>query len=134
MGKVVEKVRMWNVWDEEKVTGGTAPSLEVEVLVDTGATQVLLPRDLVKKLGLRPHGRTRVRYADGRVAERDVAIGLRVEIAGRDTETRVIVEDEGVRPLLGQIVLEDTDLLVDCRAGKVIPNPASPDMPMLEEL
>ena len=134
MGKVIEKVRMWNIWEEEEIKTGKVSPIEVEVLIDTGATQVLLPADLVKRLKLRPSGKTRVKYADGKIKERDVALGLRIEILGRDTVTRVIVEKEGVTHLLGQIVLEDTDLLVDCRSGKVIPNPASPDMPLLEEL
>jgi clan AA aspartic protease len=134
MGKVFVKVRMWNIWDEEKIQSGELTPIEVEALVDTGATQVLLPESLVRQLRLRPSGKTRVKYADGRVEEREVALGLRIEILGRDTVTRVVVEREGATPLLRQMVLEDTDLLVDCRAGKIIPNPASPEMPMLEEL
>ncbi|MEW6102707.1 MAG: retroviral-like aspartic protease family protein [bacterium] len=134
MGKVIEKVRMWNVWEEEQIKEGRSLPLEVEAIIDTGATQVLLPIDLVKRLGLKFSGRTKVRYADGRIEEKDVALGLRIEILGRDTISRVIIEKEGAKPLLGQIVLEDTDLLVDCKTGKVIPNPASPDMPLLEEL
>jgi len=134
MGRVIEKVKMWNVWEEEQIKEGTSSPLEVETIIDTGATQVLLPIDLVERLGLKLSGRTKVKYADGRIDEKDVAFGLRIEILGRDTECRVIIEKEGVKPLLGQIVLEDTDLLVDCRRGKLIPNPASPDMPLLEEL
>jgi clan AA aspartic protease len=134
MGKVIEKVKMWNVWEEEKIKEGKSLPLEVEVIVDTGATQVLLPADLVKRLRLKPSGKTRVKYADGRIEEKEVAFGLRIELLGRNTECRAIIEKEGVKPLIGQIVLEDTDLLVDCKTGKLIPNPASPDMPLLEEL
>ncbi|MEW6481872.1 MAG: retroviral-like aspartic protease family protein [bacterium] len=134
MGKVIERVKMWNVWEEEQIKEGRSLPLEVEAIIDTGATRVLLPIDLVKRLGLKFSGRTKVRYADGRIEEKDVAFGLRIEILGRDTESMVVIEKEGVKPLLGQIVLEDTDLLVDCKTGKVIPNPASPDMPLLEEL
>ncbi|MDI6641450.1 MAG: hypothetical protein QME68_03955 [Elusimicrobiota bacterium] len=37
-------------------------------------------------------------------------------------------------PLLGQIVLEDLDIWIDSKNGKLMPNPESPDMPMLDEL
>jgi predicted aspartyl protease len=88
----------------------------------------------VCRLGLKPSGKTKVKYADGRIEEKEVAFGLRIELLGRNTECRAIIEKEGAKPLIGQIVLEDTDLLVDCKTGKLIPNPASPDMPLLEEL
>jgi hypothetical protein len=48
MGKVIEKVKMWNVWEEERIKEGKSLPLEVEAVIDTGATQVLLPTDLVK--------------------------------------------------------------------------------------
>jgi clan AA aspartic protease len=124
---------MWNIWDEDDIKAGKVSPIEVDVLIDTGATQALLPQDIVKRLKLKTSGKTRVKFADGMVGEKDVALGLRIEILGRDAETKVIVTDEGVTPLLGQFVLEDTDLLVDCEHGKLIPNPASPDMPMYEE-
>jgi hypothetical protein len=34
--------------------------------------------------------------------------------------------------LIGQTVLEKTDLLVDCLHGKLVPNPAHPDQPILK--
>ncbi|MEW6679933.1 MAG: retropepsin-like aspartic protease [bacterium] len=57
---------MWNVWEEEQIKEGRSLPLEVEAIIDTGATQVLLPVDLVKRLGLKFSGRTKVRYAEGR--------------------------------------------------------------------
>ena len=40
----------------------------------------------------------------------------------------------GSEPLVGQIVLEALDLIVDPITKTVIPNPRSPDMPMTEIL
>jgi hypothetical protein len=56
MGKVIEKVKFRNVFEPDKF-------VEVEALIDTGATSVVLPKDLVNKLGLRKVGETKVRYA-----------------------------------------------------------------------
>jgi len=41
LGKVVEKVRFVNSFDPEK-------SIEVEAVIDTGATTMVLPKNLVR--------------------------------------------------------------------------------------
>jgi len=43
----------------------------------------------------------------------------------------VIGEEEGSQPLIGQVVLEVLDLIVDPKTRKLIPNPASPETPMI---
>ena len=66
-------------------------SLEIEALVDTGATMLVLPAQVVAKLGLLPDGYRKVRYADGRRAQRRKAEGAYVELLGRhDTFTAVV--------------------------------------------
>src|ERR1043165_4037400 len=71
MGKVMEKIKLTNSYDEDRVqTGDLEPahvrSLEIEALVDTGATILILPADVVQRLGLREQGRRKVVYANGR--------------------------------------------------------------------
>ena len=56
-----------------------------------------------------------------------------LEIAGRKAVFDVLVENEGAQPLIGQIVLERLDL-VEPSTGRVIPNPRSPETPMIEIL
>jgi predicted aspartyl protease len=46
----------------------------------------------------------------------------------------VLAGVEGSQPLIGQVVLEVLDLVVDPKTRSVIPNPASPEMPMVEIL
>jgi hypothetical protein len=53
---------------------------------------------------------------------------IRFEILDRDTYDDALVLGDQV--LIGQTVLEKTDLVVDCRRGKVLPNPAHPDQPV----
>jgi len=48
--------------------------------------RVILPPKIVEKLQLRPLGKTKVRYADMREAERDTVHGLVIEILGRRTD------------------------------------------------
>ncbi|MBI4613983.1 MAG: aspartyl protease family protein [Planctomycetes bacterium] len=124
MGKVMAKVRMWNYSEEEKVKRGEVEPLEVEALVDTGSMSVVLPTWIVERLGLLVDGEVPVVFADGHKARRDLAWGLRIETLGRSTELRAIVEPGRDTPLLGQLFLEDTCLLVDCKSGKLVPDPA----------
>jgi clan AA aspartic protease len=139
MGRVMQKITLTNSYDEEDVTRGhrkTADvrSTEIEALVDTGATMMVLPADAVSRLGLLPAGYRKVRYADGRVAEVPWVSGIRITILGRDTVINALVEAVGTTPLLGQIPLEELDLLVDPKSRELRVNPASPDAPLLDLL
>jgi clan AA aspartic protease len=133
------KVKLTNTVDvQEGERGLLRPDevrrVEVEALVDTGATMLAVPRDVADKLGLRERGRRRVRYADGRVADVPWVGPITVEILGRETMCDALVEAAGTTPLIGQIPLEALDLVVDPRTRDVSVNPASPDMPMLDLL
>ena len=59
MGKVVEKVKLTSLFEPEK-------SVEVDAIIDTGATMVVLPMDIVKELGLRKMREVKVRYANNK--------------------------------------------------------------------
>jgi clan AA aspartic protease len=135
----MQKITLTNSYDEEDVTRGhrkTADvrSTEIEALVDTGATMMVLPADAVSRLGLLPAGYRKVRYADGRVAEVPWVSGIRITILGRDTVINALVEAAGTMPLLGQIPLEELDLLVDPKSRELRVNPSSPDAPLLDLL
>ena len=139
MGRVMTKVKLTNTVDvQEGERGLLRPDevrqVEVEALVDTGATMLAVPRDVAEKLGLKERGRRRVRYADGRVADVPWVGPITVEILGRETMCEALVEAAGTTPLIGQIPLEALDLVVDPRTRDVSVNPASPDMPMMDLL
>ena len=63
MGKVVEKVKVTNFKDPSK-------SLEIEAVIDTGATMSVLPMDIIQRLGLEKIEDVNVRYADNRVEKK----------------------------------------------------------------
>ncbi len=139
MGKVVTRIKLTNFVDLERARLGELPpdrvrTAEVDALVDTGATMLVLPAQVVRQLGLRELDRRRVRYANGSVGVVPVVTGLQVEILGRWTGCDALVEAEGTTPLLGQIPLEALDLVVDPTNGDVRVNPEHPDAPLLDLL
>jgi predicted aspartyl protease len=94
---------------------------------------LVLPQDLVERLGLEiKKDKIIVSYADERKEERPVARILMVKVDDRSMETDCVVNPPASEPLLGQIILERLDLLVDCKEGKLVPRPESPYMPMLK--
>ena len=135
----MEIITLTNSHDEENVRRGLARpedvrALEVEALVDTGATMLMLPADVVERLGLAVSGHRKVRYANGTVADIPWVGGVRVTILGRDMIASALVEASGTTPLIGQIPLEELDLLVDPKSRRLLVNPASPDAPLLDLL
>ncbi|MFN0093692.1 MAG: retroviral-like aspartic protease family protein [Dehalococcoidia bacterium] len=125
MGEVVVEVLLENAFDRHLVrTGVLRPEgvrqLLVEALVDTGATALILPEAVVQTLGLDLTGSTEVEFADGRVTERPIAESVYLSLEGRARGHYCFVGARGARPLLGQIVLESLDLLVDCKNQRLI--------------
>jgi predicted aspartyl protease len=94
-------------------------------VVDSGATRLVLPEDLVKRLGLPLGDSVMVRYAEGRQAKRAGAEGVYVQLLGRHGTFSAIVEPKRKTALVGAIVLEDLDLLVDCGTQRLIPRDPS---------
>jgi hypothetical protein len=62
-----------------------------------------------------------VRYADRRTARRKQVEGVYLELLGRHSVFNATVEPKHETALIGAIVLEDLDLLVDCTKQKLYP-------------
>ena len=93
----------------------------IQGVVDSGATKLVLPEGVVKRLGLRLGDKIKVRYADGRRVQRREAEGAYVKILGRHDTFSAIVEPKRDTALIGAMVLEGLDLLVDCQTQRVVP-------------
>ncbi|MBI4377404.1 MAG: aspartyl protease family protein [Elusimicrobia bacterium] len=131
MGEIMVKVRLINEFDEALWEQGRLPkkrirSVEVNALVDTGAVMMLLPRDLVKRLGLRKIDTVIVGLADDRRIEMDKAGTLSLTIAGRTMKCDCLVGPPGCEPLIGQLVIEELDLIADPAKRTLTPRPESP--------
>jgi len=90
-------------------------------IVDSWATRFVLPEKVVKQLGLPLRGKVKVRYADGRRATRSAAQGAQVTIMGREDTFGAVVEPGRSTALIGAIILEDLDLLIDCTHNRLVP-------------
>jgi predicted aspartyl protease len=90
-------------------------------VVDSGAAKLVLPQAVVKELGLPPGDPISVRYADRRQVRRRQAEQVYVELLGRHGVFTAIIEPKRQTALVGAIVLEDLDLLVDCQGQRVVP-------------
>jgi predicted aspartyl protease len=96
-------------------------------VIDSGATKLVLPQAVVKRMGLPLGDPIKVRYADGRRAQRREVKGVFVQLLGRDGIFTAISEPKRETALIGAIVLEDLDLLVDCVDQRLIPrDPSGP--------
>jgi predicted aspartyl protease len=90
-------------------------------VVDPGATRLVLPKKVVDRLGLRSAEKVKVRCADGRGGTRDLVEGVFAEVQGRHRVFSAIVEPKRTSALIGAIVLEDLDFMVDCTQQKLVP-------------
>jgi predicted aspartyl protease len=90
-------------------------------VVDCGAVLLVLPPSVVKQLGLKSSGKINVRYADQRTAVRDMVEGVYVEILGRHGTFSALVEPKRRSALIGAVVLETLDFLVDSANERLIP-------------
>jgi clan AA aspartic protease len=95
--------------------------LTVDGLVDSGASRLVLPPKIAEQLGFPHAGKVRVQYADGRRAIRDKVKEVNVEIMGRDGTFSAVIEPKRRTALIGAIVLEELDYLVDCAKQRLVP-------------
>lgn len=106
--------------------------LEIDALVDTGAVMLLLPQDVVEALGLAVEGKIIVTLANDEKVELSRARHLSLTLADRQMDTDCLVGPPRCEPLVGQIVLERLDLIVDAVRRAVSPRPESPFLPSLK--
>ena len=104
---------------------------ELTAKVDTGATLLVLPGEVVVRHGFPTIRRQAVKYANEETAERDVVGVVEVEICGRKGWFEAIVEPKKSYALIGAIVMEALDLIIEPRDLKVYPSPRS-KLPMAE--
>lgn len=135
MGEVRIDVELTNPMDIAMVREGFKKPEDVrrkrvKALVDTGAVNSVLPPFVADSLGLARVFRQMAQYADGRREEVEVTEPVLMEIMGRKVFEECLVLGDEV--LIGQTALEKTDLHVDCREGRVIPNPDHPNQPIVK--
>ncbi len=106
--------------------------IELRVKVDSGATMLVIPGWVQEKFSFPIIRKQAVKYADERREQRDVAAGIEIEVCNRKGVFEAIVEPPKEYGLLGAVVMEVLDLILEPREFKLYPNPRSPDIPMAE--
>ncbi len=81
-------------------------------LVDTGATDSLVPRKHLEAIGLTARGRRTYELADGSEFRVDVTIA-ELEFMGERVGNTVVMGDENAEPILGVTALESVGIEVD---------------------
>lgn len=99
-------------------------------IVDSGAARLVLPQRAVEDLRFQAHGETTVRYADGRREKRSIVTDVWLQLLGRDGIFSAVVEPGRQDALIGAIVLEELDLMVDCTTQTL--RPREPDSILTE--
>ena len=93
-------------------------------LVDTGATDCLVPRQHLESIGLVPEGQRRYGLADGSEARLDIT-GGRIEFMGETTWGTIVFGEKDAEPLLGVTALESVGIEVDPRNQTITRLPAT---------
>ena len=105
MGATHVTVRITNPADSDRYWEGL-------FLVDTGATDSLVPRPHLEAIGLEPEGKRVYELADGSEIAVDVAVA-KIEFMGEFVGGTVIFGDADAEPLLGATALESVGIEVD---------------------
>jgi clan AA aspartic protease len=131
MGEIITKIELENyidkvLSDDKKLNKSDVRQYKMNALVDTGAVMLMLPQDVVEKLGLRTIRTAVVTYADERKEERAIAGGLLIRICDREMTSDCIIGPPNSEALIGQIIMEALDLIPDPKRRKLEPRPESP--------
>lgn len=129
MGRAMTRATIENLRDLWAADSGLKAPEEVrrhtvdDALVDTGATLLSLPADLIQKLGLAKTGSKKVMSSSG-VGEAGIYEAVRLTILDRTCTMDVMEVPQGVPVLIGQLPLEHLDLVIEQRSRTLTGNPA----------
>ncbi|MCI0525742.1 MAG: aspartyl protease family protein [Acidobacteria bacterium] len=131
MGKVITQLTITNRLDEGMAERGLMPADEVRtitldnVLVDTGATTLCLPIDVIDKLGLAPLKEVLTSTAAGYQRAR-VFQDAKISLMGRVGVFQALELPGGEHPLLGVIPLEELGIEPDLQKQELKLLPMEP--------
>lgn len=131
MGVFSVKVKLRNWQNRFLPADQQGEDVECDALVDCGAIDLCLPVELVERLRLEPLGSASVITADGSQHEYRLVGIVECEVGGRRCFAQVIELPRGAQPLLGGVPMEHMDWHVSPLERRLVPNPRSPDKPLL---
>ena len=87
-------------------------SYEAQFLVDSGATDSLVPAAELRKIGVQPVGRMAYELANGTVEEYQFGL-VEISFMNEVTAGRVIFGPDNAEPILGVTALESVGVVID---------------------
>ena len=102
-----------------------ADAFSANFLVDTGATDSMIPASELLALGIKPNHKKTYELASGEFKKYDVGYA-ELSFMGETIETRVIFGPDNAEPILGVLALEAVGVIVDPTSQKLRKLPALP--------
>lgn len=118
MGIIYTNIKLRNALTDSE-------AVELKAKVDTGATLLVIPGDVSEEFEFPIIRRQNVKYANEETAEKDVVWGVEVEICDRKGVFEAIVEPKKRYALVGAIIMETLNLIIEPRSLQIYPNPRS---------
>jgi clan AA aspartic protease len=115
MGTVMEEITLVNAGDNVRVEAGVlkeARQLTVKVVVDTGASTIVISEEIRQKLGLKIEDTQPINFANGAREMCSLTEPVRIRWRDRFAFCSAVVIPGAKRILLGAIPLEAMDLIV----------------------
>jgi clan AA aspartic protease len=103
---------------------GAVRKMEVSALVDSGAYLLTVDESIKSQLGLNVKEVREIELADGSRCKREIVGPVDLYFKNRSTTCRAIVLPGATEVLLGAILLEDLDVLIDPKSQQLVVNPA----------
>ncbi len=131
MGKIFADITISNSDDKALIRRNKMDKLDlrtmnINILVDTGAYNLALNERIANQLGLAKLGKQTFLLADGSEISLDIVGPVDIKFENRETTCRAVLLKGDTEPLLGQIPIEDLDVVLLPREEKMIVNPKSP--------
>ncbi|MFQ6114490.1 MAG: aspartyl protease family protein [bacterium] len=129
MRRIAVKIKVENLMDVLLAERGELSpeqirSIEIDALVDTGATLLCLPSKTIADLGLSLLGTRTATTARGSIEQR-VFRGAQLSIMRRTCTVDIMELQDGIPALVGYIPLENLDLQPDVQNRTLVPSRGS---------
>ena len=102
---------VYAVTEVTNITGGDE-KYTMPFLVDTGATDTIIPANELDRLGVKREAKRNYELADGSIVSYDVGYAF-LSVNGERVVANVIFGEDSSEPFLGITVLESAGFLVD---------------------
>ena len=102
---------VYAVTEVTNITGGEE-NYSMPFLVDTGATDTIIPSNELERLGIKRESKRNYELVDGTVVSYDVGYAL-LSVNGEKVVANVVFGEEKSEPLLGVTALESAGFIVD---------------------